>query len=153
MAVTLGSPGPGDVTALAALKTETFLATYAADNDPDELAAHVARTFGVATVAKQLADPRCLTYWLMDGGKPVAYAKLNTGGAQTVLGLTDGLEVEQLYVLASHAGRGLGGMLLGARHEDGARAGPGLPVVGRLGAQPQGHRLLRAHRIRGLRRP
>jgi len=59
-----------------------------------------------------LRDPRCDTTWVLDDGKPVGYLKVNYGTAQTVPGLSDGLEVEQLYVLASHHGQGLGGQLL-----------------------------------------
>jgi ribosomal protein S18 acetylase RimI-like enzyme len=112
MTVTVATPGPADASALAALKAETFTETYAADNDPAELAAHVARSFGADTVADELADPRCRTYWLVDGERPVGYVKLNVGDAQTVDGLADGLEVEQLYVRSGHQGQGLGALLL-----------------------------------------
>ena len=44
--------------------------------------------------------------------RPVAYLKVNFGTAQTEPGLSNGLEVEQIYVLASHHGQGLGGRLL-----------------------------------------
>ena len=98
--------------ALAALKAETFGEAFAAGNDPDELAAHLARAFGVDAVSAQLLDPRCDTTWVLDGDKPVGYLKVNHGTAQTVPGLSDGLEVEQVYVLASHQGLGLGGQLL-----------------------------------------
>ena len=98
--------------ALAALKAETFSETYAAANDPAELAAHLARACAVDAVSAQLLDPRCDTTWVLDDGKPVGYLKVNYGTAQTVPGLSDGLEVEQLYVLASHHGQGLGGQLL-----------------------------------------
>ena len=49
---------------------------------------------------------------VLDDGRPVAYLKVNFGTAQTERGLSDGLEVQQLYVLASHHGQGLGGHLL-----------------------------------------
>ena len=55
---------------------------------------------------------RCDTTWVLDDGKPVGYVKVNYGTAQTVPGFSDGLEVEQVYVLASHHGQGLGGQLL-----------------------------------------
>ena len=42
----------------------------------------------------------------------VGYLKVNRGSAQTVPNLTEGLEVEQVYVRSSHQGRGLGGRLL-----------------------------------------
>ena len=97
---------------LAELKADTFVATYASGNDPEELAVHTARAFDPAVVAQELSDPRCITWWLLEESRPVGYIKLNTGDAQTVDGLADGLEVEQLYVRASHLGRGLGTLLL-----------------------------------------
>jgi diamine N-acetyltransferase len=105
-------PAVDSAAALAALKAETFSEAFAAANDPAELAAHLARAFAVDAVSAQLLDPRCDTTWVLDDGKPVGYLKVNYGTAQSVPGLSDGLEVEQLYVLASHHGQGLGGQLL-----------------------------------------
>ena len=108
----LEQPAAESAAALAALKADTFSEAFAAANDPVELAAHLARAFAVDAVSAQLLDPRCETTWVLDEGKPVGYLKVNCGTAQTVPGLSDGLEVEQLYVLASHHGQGLGGQLL-----------------------------------------
>jgi len=105
-------PAVEGAAALAALKADTFSESFAAANDPAQLAAHLARAFPVDAVSAQLVDPRCDTTWVLDDGKPVGYLKVNCGTAQTVPGLSDGLEVEQLYVLASHHGQGLGGQLL-----------------------------------------
>ncbi len=105
-------PAVESAAALAALKADTFSETYGAANDPAELAAHLARAFAVDAVSAELLDPRCDTTWVLDEGKPVGYVKVNYGTAQTVPGFSDGLEVEQVYVLASHHGQGLGGQLL-----------------------------------------
>ena len=109
--------------ALAALKADTFNETYGAANDPAELAAHLARAFAVDAVSAELLDPRCDTTWVLDDGKPVGYVKVNDGTAQTVPGLSDGLEVEQVYVLASHHGQGLGGQLLDIATEKARKRG------------------------------
>jgi ribosomal protein S18 acetylase RimI-like enzyme len=105
-------PAVESAAALAALKAETFSETFAAANDPAELATHLTRAFAVDAISAQLLDPRCETTWVLDDVRPVGYLTLNHGTAQTVAGLSDGLEVEQLYVLASHQGQGLGGLLL-----------------------------------------
>ena len=105
-------PAVVSAAALAVLKADTFSETYGAANDPAELAAHLARAFAVDAVSAELLDPRCETTWVLDDGKPVGYLKVNSGTAQTVPGFSDGLEVEQVYVLASHHGQGLGGQLL-----------------------------------------
>jgi ribosomal protein S18 acetylase RimI-like enzyme len=110
--IELALAGPEDVPALAALKAETFVETFAATNDPEELARHLDRAFAIEKVAAELADPDSTTWWLLDRGRPIGYLKVNAGAAQSSPGLTDGLEVEQLYVRASHHGRGLGSRLL-----------------------------------------
>lgn len=112
MSYRLEHPTVDDAAELAALKAATFSEAFAAENDPAELAAHLARAFTVDAVAAELLDPRCDTTWVLDDGRPVAFLKVNIGSAQSEPGLSDGLEVEQLYVLASHRGEGLGGQLL-----------------------------------------
>ena len=110
--IVLGAPTAADVTALARLKADTFIESFSDGNDPAQLAAHVARRFADDVIAEELADPRVATSWVVDDGVPVGYVRLNFADAQTVEGLTDGAEIEQIYVRASHHGRGIGGRLL-----------------------------------------
>ncbi len=116
-------PSVSDAARLGQLKADTFIETYAADNDPKEVATHVGRDFSVDAVAKQLADPNCDTSWILDGPDPVGYLKLNRGSAQTEPGLDAAIEIEQLYVRKSHQGRGLGGRLLDLAAETARREG------------------------------
>lgn len=98
--------------ALADLKAGTFLETFAADNDPAQVEAHLARELIPESVERTLKDERSSTWWLLDDGLPVGFLKVNRAGAQTEPDLDDGLEVEQIYVRASHHGQGLGGLLM-----------------------------------------
>ena len=116
-------PTVEDTAELAALKAATFSEAFAAANDPADLAAHLARAFAVETVSAELLDPHCDTTWVLHDGRPVAYLKVNVGTAQSEPGLSDGLEVEQVYVLASHHGQGLGGQLLDLAAEKGKERG------------------------------
>jgi ribosomal protein S18 acetylase RimI-like enzyme len=97
---------------LAALKAATFVETFAADNDPEQVRAHVAREFAPEAVRRTLEDGLCSTWWLLDEEAPVGFLKVNRGEAQTESHLHEGLEVEQIYVLASHHGRRLGRRLM-----------------------------------------
>jgi ribosomal protein S18 acetylase RimI-like enzyme len=97
---------------LAELKAATFVETFAADNDPEQVKAHVAREFTSEAVRRTLEDDRCSTWWLLDDGTPVGFLKVNRGETQTEPHLREGLEVEQIYVLASHHGQRLGGRLM-----------------------------------------
>jgi ribosomal protein S18 acetylase RimI-like enzyme len=112
MAFVFDTPSAADVEQLAALKADTFSDAFAAENDPVELAAHLKRAFSREVVTAQLSDPNSDTTWVLDDSEPVGYMKLNRGPAQTVPGLDDGLELEQLYVRRTHHGLGLGGRLM-----------------------------------------
>ncbi len=119
--------GPGRAAALAALKADTFVETFGAENDPQQVRDHVARHFTPEAVERSLAEPDSTTWCLVEAGALVGYLKVNRGGAQTEPGLADGLEVEQLYVRATHHGRGLGGRLL--EHAMGTARDEGFPFV------------------------
>jgi ribosomal protein S18 acetylase RimI-like enzyme len=107
------TPVPADeAERLAELEATTFVETFGPRNDPDEVERHVARAFDPDHIARQLGDERIELSWVLDGDHPVAFLKLNHGDAQTEADLTEGLEVEQVYVRATHHGRGLGRLLL-----------------------------------------
>lgn len=112
MSIELEVVRPEDAGALAKLKAETFAETFAEANDPAHVQAHLAREFTPEAVERTLEDERSTTSWLLDDGRPVGFLKVNRGDAQTEPNLADGLEVEQIYVLARHHGRGLGSRLM-----------------------------------------
>ena len=112
VSITLEPVSPERAADLADLKAATFVEAFAADNDPKHVQAHVARAFTPEAVRRSLEDGRCSTWWLLDGATPVGFVKVNRGEAQTEPHLHEGLEVEQIYVRASHHGRRLGGRLM-----------------------------------------
>ncbi|MGK2948348.1 MAG: GNAT family N-acetyltransferase [Acidimicrobiales bacterium] len=112
MPTTLEIVDPDDAAELAKLKADTFVEAFANGNDRDHLQAHVAREFTAEAVERTLEHPGSTTWWLIEDGVPVAFLKVNRGDAQTETGLSDGLEVEQIYVQAAHHGRGHGGRLI-----------------------------------------
>jgi diamine N-acetyltransferase len=112
VSTTLEVVDPDDAAELAKLKADTFVETFAEDNDPDHVQAHLAREFTAEAVKRTLEHDDSTTWWLVDDGVPVGFLKLNRGEAQTETGLSDGLEVEQIYVQAAHHGRGHGSRLI-----------------------------------------
>ena len=106
------TPGLRDAVLLAGLKAATFTEAFAEDNDPEQLRVHVARAFTAAAISAELADPNTKIVWVKDAGRPVAYMKVNHPPAHTEGGLDGGLEVEQLYVRASHYRQGIAAALL-----------------------------------------
>lgn len=103
---------PDDAAELAQLKAETFFEAFAEDNDLDHVQAHLAREFTAEAVKRSLEHDDSTTWWLIDDGVPVGFLKVNRDEAQTEAGLSHGLEVEQIYVHATHHGRGHGSRLI-----------------------------------------
>ena len=60
-----------DAALLAAFGERTFVQSYAADNDPANMAAYVAANFNEAALARELADPRA-HFFLVTAALPVA---------------------------------------------------------------------------------
>jgi GNAT superfamily N-acetyltransferase len=108
----LARPGPADASRLADLAATAFRETYLATNDPAAIEEYVARALTPQPFALALADRRCELHWVLLDADPVGYLKLNRAGAQTEPDLDDGLEVEQVYLLAAHQGHGLGRTLV-----------------------------------------
>jgi len=102
-------------TRLAALGSQTFNETFAADNKPEDMAAFLAETYGPDIQLAELQQPR-YTFLLAEmQGELVGFAKL---WRDSPLGLTAGepalsrLEVKQLYVVEDWIGTGLGAALM-----------------------------------------
>ena len=64
------------VPALSALGATTFHSAFAADNNPDDMAAYLAAAFGPSQQAAELADPRATFFIAEIEGQVVGYAKL-----------------------------------------------------------------------------
>jgi diamine N-acetyltransferase len=139
---------PGHAAELAGLKAATFVETFAADNDPTHVDAHVARHFTAEAVRRTLEDDLCSTWWLLDENVPVGFLKVNRGDAQTEPHLREGLEVEQIYVLASHHGQRLGGRLMD--HAIATARQEGFPFVW-LGVWEHNRRALSVYEHLGFR--
>ena len=80
--------------------------------------------------------------------EPVGYLRLNLAGAQTEPDLGDGLEVEQVYVLAGHQGP-LGWTLRADRRRDRRRAGTGWGSSGSACGRPTRRRSASTGELRG----
>jgi ribosomal protein S18 acetylase RimI-like enzyme len=102
-------------TRLAALGSQTFSETFAADNTPEDMAAYLAENYGPEIQLNELQQPR-YTFLLAEmQGELVGFAKV---WRDSSLGLATGesasgrLEVKQLYVVEDWIGTGLGAALM-----------------------------------------
>ena len=102
-------------TRLAALGSQTFSETFAADNTPEDMAAYLAENYSPEIQLGELQQPR-YTFLLAEmQGELVGFAKL---WRDSSLGLAADepapgrLEIKQLYVVEDWTGTGLGAALM-----------------------------------------
>lgn len=111
----LSDASPADAPWLAPTAARLFRAAFAADNDPADMDAYVARAFGVDAVAAELADPATTTILgrASADGPFLGYASLVAGGEDGVAGDRP-VELRRLYVEADRTGTGIGRRLMAA---------------------------------------
>jgi diamine N-acetyltransferase len=93
-----------DAGRLADLAARVFLETFAADNDPKDLAMYVAEAFHEEQQRRELADPAIVTFVAEGEGALAAYAMLKLGEGE--------LEIARFYVDRRFHGGGLAGRLM-----------------------------------------
>ncbi|WBA40617.1 GNAT family N-acetyltransferase [Hymenobacter canadensis] len=100
---------------LASLGHQTFHDTFAATNDPADMAAYLAATFSPELQLAELNEPDVVFLLARMQQQLVGYAKLRL---HSTLGQAEGkvpeerLEIERLYVLEDWTGTGLGAALM-----------------------------------------
>lgn len=102
----------GEIGELAAIGKRTFLETFAANNDPAQMAAYVAKAFAPETLASELSSAQSHFFFARVDGVVAGYLKLNSGSAQTETVEGKTLEIERIYVDAGWHGAGVGKALM-----------------------------------------
>jgi len=114
---TIRSARPDDEVGLSVLKLaafrETFLDGFAIPYPPADLALFEADSYGVETVARELADPTHAT-WVAEtaDGRLLAYAHVGPCKLPYPEATADHGELYQLYALRAAQGQGVGRALL-----------------------------------------
>jgi len=112
-----------DAPALAELAARTFVETFGADNRPEDVALHVARSYGPAQQQKELADPNVTTLLVEVDGELAGYAQLRSAaGPQCVRGESP-IELWRFYVARDWHGRGVAEVLMRKVESEAARRG------------------------------
>jgi ribosomal protein S18 acetylase RimI-like enzyme len=91
---------PADAVCLAELGARTYTDTFVDSTAPDDLRDFLAKTYNEAQQAKELADPKILTFVYEAGGALVAFAQLKLGDRSRI-------ELGRLYVDRAQHGRGV----------------------------------------------
>src|SRR4051812_37375359 len=101
-----------DAALLAELSAQTFHDTYAADNTPEDMTAHLTTYFGVAQQTVELADPSTFFLIAEIEGVAAGYAKLQLGEAPDCVTGKNPVELARIYVAKDWIGKGVGAALM-----------------------------------------
>lgn len=114
MTFTIRRATAADASRLAELAARTFSDTYAAHNDPADMAAHIAARYGEGKQAEELADPAS-TYIVVElADQLIGYAYLVSGQAPGGVTLDAPVEVVRFYVASQWHGHGVAQHLMEA---------------------------------------
>lgn len=112
-----------DAALLAELAARTFRESFGAENTPEDMALHLARTYGEAMQRRELADP-ALTYLIAEvDGATAAYALVRAGPAPGCVTGKGPIEVLRFYVERPWQGRGVAQTLMAACESEARRRG------------------------------
>lgn len=114
MPVTVRSGTPADAAALAELAATTFRDAFGADNSPEDLALHLAQSYGISQQTAELSDPAITTLLAFADGALAGYAQLRPGQAPGCVQSIHSIELWRFYVAREWHGRGLAQQLMTA---------------------------------------
>ncbi|MCL6266739.1 GNAT family N-acetyltransferase [Flagellimonas myxillae] len=101
-----------DLDALVRISRETFVTAFENDNDPADFKAYIDQAFSKEQLQKELHQPDSQFHFVFWDNTLVGYFKLNSGQAQTDIKDKSSVELERIYVLAEHQGKGIGAKIL-----------------------------------------
>lgn len=112
-----------DAPTIAALGAETFTASFGAQNTPENIAAHLAKSFGRDIQRRELADP-AITYLVAElDGRLAGYSMVRDGEAPSCVTGELPVEVRRFYVVHEFHGSGIAQALMDASANDARRRG------------------------------
>lgn len=113
-AIRVRPAGPDDAAILAALGARLFEQAFGADSRADDLAAHLAATFGREIQRRELENPECAYFIAELNGEAVGYALLRRRTPPPCVVGPDPLELGRIYVDREHHGSGAAPALMHA---------------------------------------
>ena len=97
---------------VADLARATFFDTFAASNDPADMAVHLERAYGPAQQEAEINDPTIVTLLVEEAGAAVAYAQLRADHVPECVTDRDAVELWRFYVAREWHGRGVAQALM-----------------------------------------
>jgi GNAT superfamily N-acetyltransferase len=103
-----------DAAALAIFAARTFEETFAADNHPEDMSAHLATTYGIAQQSAELTDPSVTTIIAEVNNELIAYAQIRRKQPPVCVTHEAPIELHRFYVDRQAHGTGLAVRLMHA---------------------------------------
>jgi GNAT superfamily N-acetyltransferase len=101
-----------DASALAELAARTFTETFAADNSPEDLDAHLRFSYGVAQQTAELEDRDVITLLAFQGDELAGFAQVRRKSAPSCVIGEHPIELHRFYLTRSAHGTGLAAPLM-----------------------------------------
>jgi diamine N-acetyltransferase len=101
-----------DAHELAYLGTVTFNETFEAVNTPENMAIYLSETFNLSGIQNELREAGSFFFIAHTNGELLGFCKIRTAGAPAELAGFRPLEIERIYVLKAHIGKGVGKTLM-----------------------------------------
>lgn len=127
--ISIRRAGPDDAEALAGLAARVFHATFAASNDPADMAEYLAGAFGPARQLAEIAAPGASTLLAVRDG-PIGFAQLRGGPPPGCVTTPDPIEIWRFYLDPAWHGRGVARRLMDAALAEAAARGAGSAWLG-----------------------
>jgi GNAT superfamily N-acetyltransferase len=105
--VTIRTATVDDAATLADLARRTFYDTFAATNDPADMARYLAEAFGIDQQTRELNDRDITTLVVEAEGEAVAYAQLCADHVPECVTGANPIELKRFYVSQAWHGRGI----------------------------------------------
>lgn len=97
---------------LMRLSRQTFSEAFAAVNEDRHMTAYMDEAYSAKKLGEELENPDSRFFFVYDGGEPLAYLKLNFNQAQSDIRDPESMEIERIYVLQAHLGKGIGKIMM-----------------------------------------
>jgi ribosomal protein S18 acetylase RimI-like enzyme len=112
-----------DAPSLAEFGARTFHETFAADNTPEDMRAHLAATFSPERQLREIVDPDMDTLILVDGDQWMGFAQLRAGHVSDGVPPHGSIELWRFYVDQRWHGQGLAALLMDGAKQRARRRG------------------------------
>ncbi len=106
-----------DAPHLAAFAARTFAEAFGADNRPEDMQAHLAKSYGVPQQTGELANPDVITLLAHQGETLVGYAQVRRNVPPPCVTQERTVEIHRFYVDRPAHGTGVAQALMSAAHE------------------------------------